>query len=109
MEVDTEVKHLSVVFEPLRCYTGDSVVNLFWALSTLKGGGTLALHGGEELIVDGLLQVSCLFCDDAVSEAHNLGLVVAGERGVRVGHAREEGQVLWNVCLSHLLDFFFKL
>lgn len=43
-------------------------------------------------------------CDDTVLQAKNLGLVVAGQLWVGVGHAGKERQVLWDVRLLHLLS-----
>lgn len=53
-----ENTYLAVILEPLGSNTRDAVVDLLGALRALQSGGALALHGVEQLLVDGLLQVA---------------------------------------------------
>jgi len=98
LEIDAEVEDLSVVLEPLRCNTRNRVVNLSRTFLSLEGGCAGSLHAFKQLLVYGLLQVGCLFSNNAVSNSEQLGLVVTIDLGVGVGHAGKEGQVLGDVC-----------
>ena len=51
------------MLEPLGRDSGHCVVNVLGALGAAEGLSALALHGGEQLGVDGFLQVGCLFCE----------------------------------------------
>lgn len=50
------------MLEPLGRNSRDGVVLLLGALGAVKSGLTTGLHGGEELIVKGLLEVGGLLC-----------------------------------------------
>lgn len=88
LEVAGEVQNLTIVFKPFGCNTGNRIVNMGWTFSSSEGGSTLSFHALEETLVHGFLQVACLFSDDSICHTQNLGLVVTGQSGVRVGHAR---------------------
>jgi len=85
------------MLEPLGRNPWNRVVDLSWSLSSLKGWATLVLHRLEELRVDWLLQVGCLFCDYSVLETKDLGLVIASDLGVSILVARQERQLVWEL------------
>lgn len=49
------------MLEPLWSNAWDRVVYLLWSLGALESVATLGLHGLNQLLVDWLLQVRCLF------------------------------------------------
>lgn len=57
-----EETYLAVVLEPLGRNSGDSVVLLLGALGTVECGLTTGLHGGEQLVILGLLEVCGFLC-----------------------------------------------
>lgn len=75
---------------------------MLWASGyTSEAGGSSFAHGSEEFRVDIFLQIGCLFCDGAVLDAEQLGLVVAGDCGVAVHVSWEERQGLGHASRFH--------
>jgi len=102
LEVGAEVKYLTVILEPLRSDLGDGVVLVLGASGDAsEAGGSSFTHRSEEVRVDIFLQIGCLFCDGAVLDAEQLGLVVAGDCGVAIHVSWEERQGLGHVSRFH--------
>jgi len=85
LEVGIEAEYLSVVLKPLRGNLRDSVILVFGAHGHAREVGRSTLtHGFEQTCVDWLLECFRLLANGAVFNAKELGLVVPGDRRVRI-------------------------
>jgi len=85
LEINIELKYLSVILKPLGGNSGNTIVNLrFTTRDSSEAVGVSFSHGSQELGVDVLLEVHSFLTDGVVLNAEKLGFMVPSDRWVSV-------------------------